>query len=115
MTIQNRLAIALMTFLVPMAYATTASAQTGAAITVIKVGIDGGNQHDFKYYGQSGGIAAYSPRTTLPIGNMTTCKLICMTNFGTSNASTGGSSPDGRLSLHSSLDIPRRESLISAS
>jgi hypothetical protein len=38
--------------------------QTGGAITTIKVGIDGGNQHDFHYYGQSGGLAAYSMGTT---------------------------------------------------
>ncbi len=38
--------------------------QTGAAITTIKVGIDGGDQNDFHYYGQSGGIAAYSMGTT---------------------------------------------------
>ena len=38
--------------------------QTGGAITVIKVGIDGGDQNDFHYYGQSGGIAAYSMGTT---------------------------------------------------
>ena len=38
--------------------------QTGGAITTIKVGIDGGNQNDFHYYGQSGGLAAYSMGTT---------------------------------------------------
>lgn len=37
---------------------------TGPAITTIKIGVDGGNSNDFAYYGQSGGIAAYSIATT---------------------------------------------------
>ena len=41
-----------------------ALAQTGPAITVIKVGIDGGDTNDYAYYGQTGGIAAYSMATT---------------------------------------------------
>jgi hypothetical protein len=55
-------------FLIALAASTVlsglAAAQTGAAITVIKVGIDGGNTNDFVYYGQSGGIGAYSFATT---------------------------------------------------
>ena len=47
-----------------IALGSLATAQTGAAITVIKVGIDGGNQNDFAYYGQNSGIAAYSMATT---------------------------------------------------
>ena len=41
-----------------------AHGQTGPAITTLKVGVDGGDQNDFHYYGQSGGIAAYSMGTT---------------------------------------------------
>lgn len=55
-------------FLIALAASTAlggvAAAQTGAAITVIKVGVDGGNTNDFVYYGQNAGIGAYSFATT---------------------------------------------------
>jgi hypothetical protein len=41
-----------------------AGSVTGPAITTLKVGVDGGNTNDFAYYGQSGGLAAYSMGTT---------------------------------------------------
>ncbi len=44
--------------------AAAAQAQVGPAITVIHVGKDSGGFDDFQYYGQFGGIAAYSMATT---------------------------------------------------
>lgn len=49
-----------------------AFATQGPDVTVLKVGVSGGDNNDFPYYGQSGGIAAYSMATTsCNVGNQT--------------------------------------------